>query len=612
MSDDSVTFTIDTQVAGVSSIDAAATSTEKLEGSGISASKAMVATSDAIKAGEASYRKAEQAADGAAKALERIGVAAAAQRGKLQLAMESGDDKGAEKAAARLRVLTTQQGDAKTKAEAAAKAMKDEAVALDKLKGSADKTETSVEKGEIRFGTIGRALNKLGGPLAEAGAKGAELGHAFEGLSKSFGSGGAAAIVGSVAIVALAASVLALTAAVISGLAHITAWAVGLADANRSASLLAQGIARSVSGGAQLDDKITDLTKVLPLTREELSSTAQELANAGLRGDALTNALQRSAVAAAKLKFGPDFEEQMLSLDEQSKVFHADLADTFGSLKVEGLLGGLQKLVSLFDSSTESGHALKVLFESIFQPIVDGLTGAVPKVERFFLQLELLTLKAMISIKPYGSTILKIAEAFAIGAAVIVGVFVVALGLVVAGAALTVAALGGIVAGIVWVNNKIADLTTSIVGFFKGLDLVAVGKAMIDGLVNGIAGGATAVLNAMKGVVDGAINGAKKLLGIASPSKVFAEIGMQTGAGMEQGVSGSAGGVRDSLESMVSPPSAGGSGAAPAASAASSSRSGATITIILNGVQGATEAIDMIREEVTRMFEGDAAQLGAT
>lgn len=135
---------------------------------------------------------------------------------------------------------------------------------------------------------------------------------------------------------------------------------------------------------------------------------------------------------------------------------------------------------------------------------------------------------------------------------------------------------------------------------------------MIDGLVNGIAGGATAVLNAMKGVVDGAINGAKKLLGIASPSKVFAEIGMQTGAGMEQGVSGSAGGVRDSLESMVSPPSAGGSGAAPAASAASSSRSGATITIILNGVQGATEAIDMIREEVTRMFEGDAAQLGAT
>ena len=43
----------------------------------------------------------------------------------------------------------------------------------------------------------------------------------------------------------------------------------------------------------------------------------------------------------------------------------------------------------------------------------------------------------------------------------------------------------------------------------------------MQGLADGIVSGGSAVLSAMKGAVTGAIDAAKKALGIASPSKVF-------------------------------------------------------------------------------------------
>lgn len=66
--------------------------------------------------------------------------------------------------------------------------------------------------------------------------------------------------------------------------------------------------------------------------------------------------------------------------------------------------------------------------------------------------------------------------------------------------------------------------------------IVQVGSNIIQGLVNGITGGAQSVINAIGGVVDDAIGWAKSLLGIASPSKVFEEIGDFTMQGFEVGM----------------------------------------------------------------------------
>src|SRR6185369_12820660 len=80
--------------------------------------------------------------------------------------------------------------------------------------------------------------------------------------------------------------------------------------------------------------------------------------------------------------------------------------------------------------------------------------------------------------------------------------------------------------------------------------------------VNGITGAGSAVINALGGVVSGAIDHAKHLLGIASPSKVFEGLGGYTAEGFAAGVEGGSGDARGALEAMVATPDAkGGAGA---------------------------------------------------
>lgn len=630
MSDAGTTFTIDIPVTA-GGVEGASQAIKSLETNLDAASKAALASGDAMKAGQAAYSQAEQSANRAAKAVEKIGVAVAAQKSKLAAASGAGDDKSASAAAATLQALGVRQSEAVAKANAAKAALMGEAAALDKLKTAATTAEAAQKKivkdldalskgkaeaekklkegGEgFEFAGVSRGLGKLGGPLAEAGRSVLEVGEGFKKLGKQFGSVGALAIGSTVLIVALAAAVIALSVALIVGIAKIIEWGVKLADANHNALLLSEGIARTVAGGTLLNAKINALTKTIPQTREELSAMAKSLADSGLRGDKLSAALERAAIRAAQLKFGPNFREEMLSLDEQTKVFGADISETFGGLKTDALMKGLQLLIKLFDANTESGRAMKVVFESIFQPMVDGLAGAAPKIERFFLQFEILALKALIAIKPYGSTIVGIAKAF-IELLVIVTVIGAAL--------LALAAIpAAIVVGLIFLVDKFEQTGEAIGNFFKNLNLSTVAADMMAGLVNGIKSAGGAVIAALTGVVTTAINAVKGLLGIHSPSTVFAEIGMNTGAGMAEGVDSSAPRVSNSLESMIAPPSPGkpGKSAAPGDGAGAGSKSGMNLSNVkfeFHGVEGAADAEGKFRELFIRLLEGDSAQLGA-
>ena len=81
--------------------------------------------------------------------------------------------------------------------------------------------------------------------------------------------------------------------------------------------------------------------------------------------------------------------------------------------------------------------------------------------------------------------------------------------------------------------------------------VVSVGSNIIQGLVNGITSGAQSVINAIGGVVNDAISWAKGLLGIHSPSKVFAEIGDFTMQGMEEGINGGLKGVLKTVKNAA-------------------------------------------------------------
>ena len=608
---DGTTFQIDVAVdaAGVApAADALETMTDRLAGVG--------------DVSDASYAKAEAAANRAALAVERVGLKADAQRGKLAAALDAGDDAGAARAVSALERLTDKQAQATSKAVAAKSALDAQAVALDAVKSAAEQaaggTEELGEAGERGNGSLtglSRGLRKIGGPLAELSEGAIAAAEGFEKLEASIGAM-AGPLVAAAAVLILVAAFVELGKKIVETTYEIAKWGVELAEAGAKNELLAAGIARSVAGGKKLNDQIAQLQNRVPQTREELSTMAETLAKTGLRGDALAAALEKAAIKAAKLKFGPDFEKEMLSAEQQSARFSRNIAGTFGGLKIEKLEEAFATLVNLFDSTTVTGHAMKVVFESIFQPLIDGLEAFIPKMVSAFIQFEILVLKALIFIKPFGSKILWVAEACAIVAAVVVGVLVAAfvlLGSIVAVASSVVVGIGYAFVKLTEAAYAVASAIVDAVGgafnWLASLSLADIGANMIKGLIDGIMSAGGALLSAVTGVVTGAIGAAKHALGIASPSTVFAEIGVQTAAGMQQGIESASPGVHGALENMAAPPAP----ASPAAPVPSASSGGANLpgaTFNFYGVQGAEDAQSRFSEMLTRALEGDAAQLG--
>ncbi len=209
------------------------------------------------------------------------------------------------------------------------------------------------------------------------------------------------------------------------------------------------------------------------------------------------------------------------------------------------------------------------------------MTALLPKAVTFFLQLEIMALKALIFIKPYGAVLEAIGIGFAI---VIVAVVALAALLVAFGVAMT-----AVVALIVALPFYITDAFNAAVSWLSNLSFTEIGTNLIQGLIDGILGAGAGVLKAITGVVGGAVDAAKAALGIASPSKVFAEIGMHTAAGMEEGIDDGAKGVQGSMKDMVEPPAAAGG-------ASSSGGAGTTYVITINGGGDAQSNVAAFRE----------------
>lgn len=115
-------------------------------------------------------------------------------------------------------------------------------------------------------------------------------------------------------------------------------------------------------------------------------------------------------------------------------------------------------------------------------------------------------------------------------------------------------ALGGLAAGLLFVSRAGAafmDAIASVKNWFTtaGPEMSAsastIGSSIIDGIVSGVTSGAARVIEAVKATASGAVQAAKDVLGIASPSKVFEGLGRYTAQGMEAGIDSGAGGVAD-------------------------------------------------------------------
>jgi tape measure domain-containing protein len=115
--------------------------------------------------------------------------------------------------------------------------------------------------------------------------------------------------------------------------------------------------------------------------------------------------------------------------------------------------------------------------------------------------------------------------------------------------------------------DGVRDIFKSIGGFFSGLYGIVtaagptlwekastIGTALWQGFKAGVLGGITAVTDAIKGFGAQAIFTLKEVLGIKSPSKVFAGLGRQSAAGYKLGIEASAPDLNAVVEHAFAPP----------------------------------------------------------
>lgn len=86
--------------------------------------------------------------------------------------------------------------------------------------------------------------------------------------------------------------------------------------------------------------------------------------------------------------------------------------------------------------------------------------------------------------------------------------------------------------------------------------LYTVGQNIMTGLRNGVVSMAASIISSVTGTVRNAISGAKALLGINSPSRVFRDIGRFTGQGMVLGLKSQSAAVLRATENMLAVPDA--------------------------------------------------------
>lgn len=645
----------------------------KVSGDLEAAKRAADAANEALGEGSAVYRELEKAATNAAKAAERAGKK---QGGAVPPELAARVHETARALEAQRAKLVGLEA-AATGTKGAHDKLSGTLANLRKLSGHVDRSLGSQVQ---TVGDLREVIGATGGPLGKLTADVLGPVQGFKKLGAELGASRAAMIVAAAGAAALTAAAAALTIVVVAGTLAIASWAVGLADASRAANLNRDAMAALHPEIAAVRGDYRAITEATGVAGDRLDALTVSLTDAKVSAEDLPAALRAAALAEgalgqggaatfiadikagkkavgdfgdeAEAAFGGIVARKMRGLDAQGAKLRRRISDVFGGLNIDPVLDGLQTLVDLFDTSTASGQALQFLFESVFQPLIDGADEAAYTIEAFALGFEIGLVKAYLGAKPaikaiseffgfedtgLSDTLGLVTDVGELAAKVFLG-FAIASGIVVA-ALLAVPAAGaalatGMALAVAELAHQAATIFEVLTLPFKaafdlvsGLSLADAGRNLVQGFVNAITGSGSAVIQAITGVVGSAITAAKHALGIASPSKVFAGLGEFTGEGFVEGVDDSAGDAHEALTRMVEPPEssarvldslARGGAPAGAGSSAGASAPGAGSGVIVNfnapvtfsGVKDAPSGLGDLAEMVVAAFEGAAIRVG--
>ncbi|WP_437279349.1 hypothetical protein WME90_01975 [Sorangium sp. So ce375] len=398
----------------------------------------------------------------------------------------------------------------------------------------------------------------------------------------------------------------------------------------------------------------------------KLRDVAAELAKrTGASMQAAVTAIQNGRVkvadglgaldAAVQAKFGKLAAAQMLSFGTQVQRAKESISALFKDVRIEPLLEGLRGVLRLFDQSTVTGQQLKLLAETLLNPLFEAVRAASPYVQGFFKGMVIAALLVAITLQrlkrawdeAFGGGTKSKVDGVKVG--VYAGILAVALLIGTIGAlAATVAILATpLIAPFVLLAAVVLALAlpfvvagAAVYGLYlavmaaydaiAGLDFAALGTQLVDGLVNGLRSGISRVVSAVRGLGSAAISTLKGIWEIASPSKLSTRFGRYFGQGPTIGIEESTAGVEvasrglaaAAVEGLESAPGGGRVGSAPSARvgsapgggrAAGASRGGRVLHVErleINGVKDADELTS--RTFLARLVDAleDAATTG--
>jgi hypothetical protein len=538
--------------------------------------------------------------------------------------------------------------------------------AVQALQAKMSATKDSIAKAQSKYFELGGTIDGLG---KKAKKSGGDMGGALSGLPGPIGqiasrfgalkgALAAGAIVGGLA--AIAAAAFAVIGATVALTAALARYAITQADVRRNELLRLEGLtmlrsaySRTAGSATEMQAAIDRVARSSALGRDQIAGMASGLHRAGLRGAAFRETMQSLATVEAALgqegarrfrgrliaegragrsaealermqaRFGALARRRGLALDVQTRKFHENISALFDDINIEGFLEGLQSIGELFSQNMVTGRALKAIVDTLVQPLINSITAGFPIVKRFFQGLVIGALIGAIAVlalrnklaELFGdATILEGADAMRIalwGGVIAFGAIALALGVA------TVAALAFGAAMLIPLLPLFATIAAiglliyagyRLVQWFGAQDWAAIGRSLVDGLVNGIRSAAGRVTGAMRDIARTARAALEGALGIESPSRVFAGLGMQIPRGLAQGVERGAPIAAAAVDDMAS-------GTVPegVSAASSTSVSVGPVTVLVQGGAdvGGDELERRIVAALTRAFEGLAIHAGA-
>lgn len=532
-------------------IDALATAIDSTRSIADGMASSVASNSVAMASLAASSSEAGAAAGSAAEAISSMGGATS-----------SVDSGGIDSVASAAKEAASASDKATTDVEQLSDALDEVSTAADKASGEFKGLDQAAGGLDIKAGELSGAFGALGGPLGKTGQMGFGVVDAFQKIGASAGPMGAAVIGAVVAFTALAAA-----------------------------------------------------------------------------GVAATIALAKFAVESN--------EKAMKSLGDATKKAKEGFASIFKDVRVDGFVHAYEQVLTIFDEGSAEANGMKALVETLLNPLFDAAAAVGPLVKEVFRGMIWAALEAAIvvvklrnaimaaipaevraEIKELSASIDWVKIAFyggAVAAAVIVvtftalaaivGVLAVVIGAVLFTAVMIVLApfilVAVAVAAVIAILYGLYVAVTAAIEYLGGLAEagVAAASGMIDGIVAGIQSGTGQFVSAIQAMAQAGIGALKSALGIASPSKVFAEFGLNTTAGMAEGVDEGTEDVQSSLAAMASPEDLATAGGTRAGGAVASG--GNTYYVTVQAPSGEAPAIVAAFE---RWFESrlhaTAAQLG--